>query len=227
MGVTLAWQALLVLMDAVENPERMMQIKEIVEKVRGVRGASRIRIRRSGPFCLGEVTIGVDQRLPVEQAHRISEEVELRVKEEIPSVESLIIHIEPQRQESRRVVIPVLEDKGMDSPVTPHFGEAPYFLFVDLEGESIHRWFTRHNPALMLDRKRGVTVSELINEEDTTTLLTAEIGEGPFHILRDSFIEIYELPEKTTVKEAVNIYLKGKLKRMELTREAHAFFKKQ
>jgi cation diffusion facilitator family transporter len=207
MGVTLAWQSLLVLMDAVENPDRIVRIKEIVEEVRGVRGASRIRIRRSGPFCLGEVTIGVDQRLPVEQAHRISEEVELRVKEEIPSVESLIIHIEPQKQERIRVAIPVLEDKGMDSPVTPHFGEAPYFLFVDLEEESIHGWFTRHNPALGLDRKRGVTVSELINGEDATTLLTAEIGEGPFHILRDSFIEIYELPEKATVKEAVNIYL--------------------
>ncbi|MFC1803661.1 cation diffusion facilitator family transporter [Thermoproteota archaeon] len=215
MGATFAWQALLVLMDAVVNPDRIMQIKEIAEEVRGVRGVSRIRIRRSGPFCLGEVTIGVDQRLPVEQAHRISEEVERRVKKEIPSVESLIIHIEPQKQERLRVAIPVLEDKGMGSPVMPHFGEAPYFLFVDVEGESIYKWFTRHNPALGLDRKRGVTVSELINGEDTTTLLTAEIGEGPFHILRDSFVEIYELPEKATVEEAVKIYLEGKLKRME------------
>jgi cation diffusion facilitator family transporter len=219
MGATFAWQALLVLMDAVVNPDRIMQIKEIAEEVRGVRGVSRIRIRRSGPFCLGEVIIGVDQRLPVEQAHRISEEVERRVKKEIPSVESLIIHIEPKKQERLRVAIPILEDKGMDSPVTPHFGEAPYFLFVDVEGEIIHKWFTRHNLALGLDRKRGVTVSELINGEDTTTLLTAEIGEGPFHILRDSFVEIYELPEKVTVKEAVNIYLKGKMKRMEFTRE--------
>ena len=83
-------------------------------------------------------TIGVDQRLPVEQAHRISEEVERRVKEEIPSVESLIIHIEPKKQESLRMAIPVLEDRGIGSPVTPHFGEAPFFLFVDVEGKSIH-----------------------------------------------------------------------------------------
>jgi cation diffusion facilitator family transporter len=215
MGATLAWQGLLVLMDAVVNPDRIMQIKGVVEEVRGVRGASRIRIRRSGPFCLGEVTIGVDQRLPVEQAHRISEEVEHRVKEKIPSVESLIIHIEPQKQERPRVAIPVLEDKGIGSPVTPHFGEAPYFLFVDVERESIHRWYTRQNPALGLDRKRGVTISELIIGENTTTLLTTEIGEGPYHILRDSFIEICELPEKTTVEEAIKIFLSGKLERIE------------
>ncbi|NIU84907.1 MAG: cation diffusion facilitator family transporter, partial [Candidatus Korarchaeota archaeon] len=90
MGLTLSWQALLVLMDAVVNPDRIMKIKEIIENVRGVREASKIRIRRSGPFCLGEVTIGVDQRLSVEHAHRISEEVENRVKKEIPTVESLI-----------------------------------------------------------------------------------------------------------------------------------------
>lgn len=219
VGAILAWQSLLVLMDAVVNPDRIIQIKEIVEKVSGVRGASRIRIRRSGPFCMGEVTIGVDQRLPVEQAHRISEEVERRVKEEIPSVESLIIHIEPKKQKRLRVAIPVLEDRGMGSPVTLHFGEAPFFLFVDVEGKSIHRWFTRHNPALGLDRKRGVTISELIVGEDTTTLLTAEIGEGPYHILRDSFVEIYELLEKATVEEAVNIFLEGKLERIEKASE--------
>jgi predicted Fe-Mo cluster-binding NifX family protein len=151
----------------------------------------------------------------VEQAHRISEEVEHRVKEKIPSVESLIIHIEPQKQERPRVAIPVLEDKGIGSPVTPHFGEAPYFLFVDVERESIHRWYTRQNPALGLDRKRGVTISELIIGENTTTLLTTEIGEGPYHILRDSFIEICELPEKTTVEEAIKIFLSGKLERIE------------
>jgi cation diffusion facilitator family transporter len=215
MGATLAWQGLLVLMDAVVNPDRIMQIKEIAEGVKGVREASRIRIRRSGPLCMGEVTIGVDQRLPVDHAHRISEEVERRVKEEIPSVESLMIHIEPQEQDILRIAIPVLEDRGMTSPVTPHFGEAPYFLFIDVARESIHRWFTRHNPALELVRKRGVTISELILGEEATTLLTAEIGEGPYHILRDSFVEIYVLPERVTAEEAVKIYLNGKLERME------------
>jgi predicted Fe-Mo cluster-binding NifX family protein len=126
-----------------------------------------------------------------------------------------MIHIEPQEQDILRIAIPVLEDRGMDSPVTPHFGEAPYFLFIDVERESIHSWFTRHNPALGLERKRGVSISELILGEEATTLLTAEIGEGPYHILRDSFVEIYELPEKATAEEAVKIYLNGKLERME------------
>lgn len=215
MGATLAWRGLLMLMDAVDNPDGLLQIKETVEEVRGVRGVSRIRIRRTGPFCMGEVTIGVDQRLPVEQAHRISEEVERRVKEEMPVVESLIIHIEPQKQETLRVAIPILEDKGMGSPVTPHFGEAPYFLFVDIEGESVHRWFMKRNPGLGLKRKKGIILSELILGEDATTLLTAEIGEGPYHILRDSFVAIYELSESATAEEAVNIFLEGKLERME------------
>jgi len=215
MGATLAWRGLLMLMDAVVNPDELLQVKETVEDVRGVRGASRIRIRRTGTFCMGEVTIGVDQQLPVEQAHRISEEVERRVKAEIPIVESLIIHIEPQKQERLRVTIPILEDKGMGSLMTPHFGEAPYFLFVDIEGESVQRWFMKDNPSLGLKRKKGVILSELIIGEDVTTLLTAEIGEGPYHILRDSFVAIYELSENVTAEEAVKIFLEGKLERIE------------
>jgi len=215
VGATLAWQGLLVLMDAVENPETIIEIKKIVEEVRGVREASRIRIRRSGPFCMGELTIGVDQRLSVEQAHRVSEDVERRVKEEIPVVESLIIHIEPQAEKRLRLAIPILDDKGLSSPVTPHFGEAPYFLFIDVENGIVERWFTRRNKALGLEKRRGVTLSELIIEEEATTLLTAEIGEGPFHILRDSFVEIYELLEKVTAADAVNTFIEGKMKRME------------
>jgi predicted Fe-Mo cluster-binding NifX family protein len=215
MGATLAWRGLLMLMDAVVNPDELLQIKETVEGIRGVRGVSRIRIRRTGTFCMGEVTIGVDQRLPVEQAHRISEEVERRVKAEMPIVESLIVHIEPQKQERLRVAIPILEDKGMGSLVTSHFGEAPYFLFVDVEGESVHRWFMKRNPALGLKRKKGVVLSESIIGESATTLLTAEIGEGPYHILRDSFVAIYELSEKVTAEEAVKIFLEGKLEKIE------------
>jgi len=215
MGATLAWQGILVLMDAVVNPERMIQIKKLVEEVRGVREASRIRIRRSGPFCMGELTIGVDQRLPVEQAHRISEDVERRVKEKMPFIESFIVHIEPQEQLTLRIAIPIQEDRGLASPVTRHFGEAPYFLFVDVEERSVERWVTKRNPGLELERRRGITITDLITEEKTTTLLTSKIGEGPFHILRDTFVEIYEIIDKATADEAVNTFLEGKLKRME------------
>jgi len=218
-GLVLGWNALLVLMDAVVKPERMELLKQVAEGVTGVRSASNIRIRRSGPFCFGELTIGVDQRLSVEQAHRLSEEIEKRAKEKLSAIESLLVHIEPQEQTRLRIAIPILEDRGMNSQSTPHFGSAPFFLFVDIEDGSIQSWMTRSNPGRSLERKRGVTTSDLLMHENVNTLLTGSLGAGPFHILRDSFIEIYELPEKIKASNAVKDFLERRLERMKEAKE--------
>ena len=219
MGAKLGWGSLLVLLDAVAKPEQMELARQLAEGVRGVRRAYNVRLRRSGPFCFGEITIGVDQRLPVEHAHRLSEDVERRVKEAIPAIESLVVHIEPRKETKLRLAMPILEDRGMNSPLTPHFGEAPYFLFIDVEENSVRRWMTRENPRLGLERKRGITVANLIIDEETTTLLTGQLGEGPFHTLRDSFVEIYKVPEKVTASEAVKAFLEGRLERIEEAKE--------
>ena len=50
-GLTQGWEALLVLMDAVVNPERMERVKELAQEVKGVISVRRVRMRRSGPFC--------------------------------------------------------------------------------------------------------------------------------------------------------------------------------
>ena len=218
-GFVLGWNTLLVLMDAVDKPERLEQLNQIAEEVIRVRSVNNIRIRRSGSYCFGELTIGVNQHLSVEQAHRISEEIEKRVKEKLTTVESLLVHIEPQEQTRLRIAIPVLEDKGMSSTVTPHYGSAPYFLFVDVEDRSIARWITRSNPGKDLDRKRGLTTSHFLTKEKVNTLLSGSMGKGPFHVLRDSFIEIYELPKKITASKAVKDFLENKLERMSKLKE--------
>ena len=58
-------------------------------------------------------------------------------------------------------------------------------------------------------------MANLLVEEETTTLLTNRIGEGPFHYLRDSFVEIYELLGETTASKALEDFLTGKLDRIE------------
>jgi predicted Fe-Mo cluster-binding NifX family protein len=202
-------------MDAVVKPERLEVVKKLVGEVRGVRSVHKARIRQSGPFYFVDLSIGVDKRVPVEQAHRLTEGIEQRIKDEFPFVESISVQIKPQEETIVRVAAPVLEDKGMDSQTTPHFGEAPYFLFVDIEAGEIQKWMTKPNPGHGLEKKRGITTAHLLVTEETTTLLTGQLGEGPFHYLRDSFIEIYEIPKSVSVSEALETYLAGTLSKME------------
>jgi predicted Fe-Mo cluster-binding NifX family protein len=111
------------------------------------------------------------------------------------------------------VALPIEEDKGIDSPVTIHMGEAPYFLFVNTEDDSIQSWTTRRNPSIGMERKKGVAITEMLLDEGTSTLITDNIGEGPFHILRDSFVQIYKLSGENTAEKAINSLLAGELER--------------
>jgi predicted Fe-Mo cluster-binding NifX family protein len=215
MGLKLAWDSLLGLMDAVEDPEQMLKIKEIAEQIRGIREAYNIRCRKTGPFCMGELTIGVERKLSVDQAHLLSEEVEKRIKKEIPAIESIVVHIEPVKETKHIITIPIQEDKGLESKVSQHFGEAPYFIFVKYSDSQILEWKTKKNPSLALEKRRGISITEMILDEGATTLLTGNIGEGPFHILRDSFVQIYQLPEEMRVRQAVETFMDEKFQYFE------------
>ena len=88
---------------------------------------------------------------------------------------------------------------------------ATYYLFIDLGPDGMERWFTKDNPAAGLDKKRGVTVSKMLVDEGATIVLSDELGEGPFHMLRDSYIGVYPVEGGVSVKDAVDLFLSNKL----------------
>ena len=212
VGLFFGWDAILVLVDAVTDVERLDQLKSTALDVSGVLDVERVRIRRSGPFCMGQLNLVLDEKLNIEDAHRISENVERQVKERFPEVESLQIQIEPKRRRKLRVGIPVIDDGGMDSRISPDFSEAPYILIVDIDDGRVVRWVTLPNPGVSLERKRGIATSHLLIDEKITTLLVMHIGEGPYHMLNGAYINLYHLPEIIVAAEALRKHNSADLK---------------
>ena len=99
----------------------------------------------------------------------------------------------------------------MNSRVSEHFGSAPFYIFVDVDGDGVKRWYTRENEAAGLERKRGITVTNMIVEEDATVLLSDELGDGPFHVLRDNFIGTYPVVGGSSVRDALDQLISGRL----------------
>lgn len=221
MGLSLTWNSVLGLMDAVEKPERLIKIKEVAESIKGVRKAYDIRLRNTGAFCMGELSIGVDKELNVDQAHRLSEAVETKIRNALPDIESITVHIEPVEEKTRVVAIPIEEDRGIDSTVSMHLGEAPLFLFVQIEDHEINRWFSKPNTSRELERRKGLNLAKMLIDEDITTLLVANLSGVIFHVLRDNFVQIYRIEEKTTARELINDLLEERLEIIDETGVVH------
>ncbi len=93
-----AWQiardALDHLMDRELGEEERARIKAIVRAHPEVRGMHDLRTRRAGNTIFVQLHLELDDHLPLVEAHRISDEVELAIRKAFPHAE-VIIHEDP------------------------------------------------------------------------------------------------------------------------------------
>ncbi len=82
-------------LDGVE-PEAIDELTHAAAHVEGVRGVLGVRARWCGHSLRAEITIVVDPRMMVGEAHRIATEVQHEVLHHVRHIEAVKIHVDPQ-----------------------------------------------------------------------------------------------------------------------------------
>jgi cation diffusion facilitator family transporter len=83
------------LMDAAPGVALVAQIKSAASQVAGVRRIEKCIVRKAGFEYFVDMHVEVDPELTVRQAHQIAHQVKDRVREAMPSVRDVLVHIEP------------------------------------------------------------------------------------------------------------------------------------
>jgi len=212
LGFGMGRDAILVLLDACLKPELISQMKKIAAEVNGVRGVHEIKVRRSGPFIFAEMHVEVDRTMRMDEADVISRAIEERIRDSIGEVDSVMLHVEPSKKDVQRIAISVEQDKGLDSMVSQHFGKSPYFILIDLHKDSPQSWFVIENPGAGIERKRGIEAAHLLAHHKADVLFAKEVGEGPYHVLRDSSIEILALDNELSIAGLLEAFSRKELR---------------
>jgi divalent metal cation (Fe/Co/Zn/Cd) transporter len=80
--------------------EIVERIESALKEVRGVTGYHNLRVRRAGESVFADVHLVVERGLSVEEAHRICDEAESRVKRALEGMPvDIVIHVEPEGDE--------------------------------------------------------------------------------------------------------------------------------
>jgi cation diffusion facilitator family transporter len=214
VGVVFGKDAILSLMDVSINPERIEEIKQIAKNVQGVSGVHAVRLRKAGPVSFGEIHVEVQDDIPIDKGHAISTEVEEKIKERFKDVESITIHIGRPRKDKITLGIPTLEDRGLESVTSEHFATAPFFTFVEVNEDRLLGTYSKVNTAVNLSRKKGIVAAQLLVDEKVDVAIVGDIGDGPFHLLNDNFVQIYSLHESMKVEAVVDQFRQRIFKRM-------------
>ena len=212
IGLETIKDSLFALMDVSPGKEIEKQIENEIKKINGVKEYSNLKLRKSGPFIFGEVTIKTDKSTDITRANEISETIKNKLNN-INSVESITVHLEPFKKEKIKICIPIKEDKKINSIIEDKLGKAKIYLFIELKKNKIINIYSKKINFKNKKHLIGFNTSKFLIKENINILITKEIGEITFHTLRDSFIEIYKTEDKT-IKNIINKFKKNKLKRI-------------
>jgi len=214
LGLMNVWSSLLILMDANLDPQLQFEIEEKISEIYGVKGVSEIKIRQSGPFKMVECNIETSPSLPLYKVHELTDKVEDFIIKNYRHIESVFVHVEPSKEKTVSVIIPVKDINGLDSKVHGHFGRAPYFIILHLSNSHVDIEDFYYNEFLKEKKHIGVKVIKTVIKYKLDLLFTSQIGEISFHMLKDNFVDICKAEEGISVKETLEKYRNNQLEQI-------------
>lgn len=109
-----------------------------------------------------------------------------------------------------KIAVSSMEDKGLESQLSPMFGRCPYFVIVEVEGKEIKNSKTIQNTAAAQFGGAGITAAQLVANENVDVVISGAIGPRAFQVFQQLGIKAFRgIPG--TVKQNVEAYLEGKL----------------
>jgi len=78
-----------------KSPEIIAQIRVIAREVAGVKGIEKVHTRKSGTRYLVDMHVEVDPQMSVRDAHEVSHRVKDALRQRMPRVLDVLVHIEP------------------------------------------------------------------------------------------------------------------------------------
>jgi cation diffusion facilitator family transporter len=206
-----------VLLDASLDAGTLNEVRAIIEadpavsEIRSLVGRNAGRYR----FLEAEVALRVGD---LKKAHAVSERIEKAVRAQVPHVERVLLHYEPQARTHLRYAVPLADRAGT---ISQHFGEAPYFGLVTVHiadghhpgsGSSeasfrtpqVERQEVLANQYAGVEKAKGIRVGEwLVGLKVDIVLIREDVqGKGPAYVFADAGVET-RLTKATTLAQAL------------------------
>ncbi len=191
-GIDFGRNSLLILLDAIDDPNIIDQMRSIVSQFSEVQEVSNIRIRRSGPYYFADIEIQMHSTETVKSLASVTHQLESSLKERISLLDSIMISVEPITKTRFKVAIAVPSlDTDTDETPAEHFGLAPAFLIADIDitSQTIISIQIVENPHRFTERKRGILGAEFLVKKGIDILSIkdpAAFGIGPKAIFSDN-----------------------------------------
>ena len=193
-GFEIMLGSLKVILDASIDRETLDRIKEIMLSYPLVSRVKSITGRSSGSykFIEAEVCVSTDS---LEKAHSLIHEIEERIKRDVPFIEKIIIHFEPEERSDIIYAIPIEED---EKRVCGRFGECSKILLLKKEKNNFEELALLKNPASNMKFGKCIELVEFLISKGVNCIAvnSLPIGKGVIFALSNYGIGMKLIPEE-------------------------------
>jgi predicted Fe-Mo cluster-binding NifX family protein len=123
-----------------------------------------------------------------------------------------------------KVGIPVLKVEGLKSIISEHFGQANFFLIIEIPSDTLHQAdFTREGMDILnlkisvirnLVENSCKAIVELLLQQEIDALIVMIIGPPPFQLLKQQGIRLYHSSSQKVIGDLLRDYLNNKLEEL-------------
>ena len=99
----------------------------------------------------------------------------------------------PKTQEKKinKIAVPLKNDRGLDSVISTHYGESPFFGFLEFQEGNLYTSEIISNKFAHEEKRKGLLISEwLIAKKIDGLILKESLKKGPSLIFNNSFVEV-------------------------------------
>ena len=169
--------AVLSLLDASVGTQTLRKARSVIDGFPDVVKTERLFIRRSGSVLIADIVLQVKKK-NIQSAHLLIDKIELGLRRQIPNLEIITIHYEPELKPYTKIA--VLLDEGKKR-IAETFGQSAWIEIrkIDGNGEILKSDFVR-NPVAQGQRGKAIKLAAwLINQH------VDQIVINPTHIEKD------------------------------------------
>ncbi len=125
MGWQLGWSSIRELVDTGVDEKTLLKMRELIINVAGVKALHQLRTRSMGGHILVDVHVLVSPRISVSEGHHISQRVHFHLKQEIPTIRDVTVHIDPEDDEIYAPSLHLPDRDALQTLLLQHWHELP------------------------------------------------------------------------------------------------------
>lgn len=200
------------LLDAVIDFDKRTELNKLIESFPKIKKIESLEIRSYGKYIFLEVIVSLNKDLSLAKVQTLKNLIITKTKERFPQIFKVIILTQTQEKPITKVAVPLLDNNGLNSRISDHFGEALFFALFEIEENEKESQLLNYNiitnKFIKEEKRKGILISDwLISFKIDKIYLKKDLKVGPQLIFEKSLI-LMEMTKLEKLNDIINHELK-------------------